>query len=263
MQGLNHGKPAEARTITTDVESCVDDVRRWCASKRLQLNAGKTDVLWFGTAAQLCKVPLGDRTISVGGSVIEPASVVRNLGMYVDSELSMQQHVSRLARACFFQIRRLRSVRKQLGRQVTAQLVSALVLSRLDYCNAVLAGLPASTLAPLQRVLHAAARLVLELGPRDHVSAALHELHWLPIRKRIQYKLCLLAHNVRTGRAPEYMSRLLTATADVPSKTSLRSSNSGDFVVPSTRLKLGDRAFSVAAARSTYRTESHTRHANF
>ena len=105
---------------------------------------------------------------------------------------------------------------------MTAQLVSALILSRLDYCNAVLAGLPASTLAPLQRVLNAAARLVLELGPRDHVSAALHELHWLPIRKRIDYKLCLLAHNVRIGHAPEYMTELLMAMSDVPSKATLR-----------------------------------------
>jgi len=55
----------------------------------------------------------------------------------------------------------LRAVRRQLGRDVTARLVSAFVLSRLDYCNVVLNGLPASTLAPLRRVLHAAARLVL------------------------------------------------------------------------------------------------------
>ena len=132
---------------------------------------------------------------------------VFDLGVYIDAELTMQEHVSHTARACFFHIRRLRSVRQQLGRQVTAQLVTALILSRLDYCNAVLAGLPASTLAPLQRVLNAAARLVLEMGPCDQVSAALHELHWLPIRKRIDYKLCLLAHNVRIGRAPKYNVR--------------------------------------------------------
>ena len=58
---------------------------------------------------------------------------------------------------CFFHLRRLRPLRRQLGRDVTMRLVSALVLSRLDYCNAVLTGLPASTLAPLRRVLHAAA----------------------------------------------------------------------------------------------------------
>ena len=56
--------------------------------------------------------------------------------------------VSRLAQTCFFHLRRLRSVRHQVGQDVTERLVCALVLSRLDYCNTVLAGLPASNLAP-------------------------------------------------------------------------------------------------------------------
>ena len=59
------------------------------------------------------------------------------------------------------------SIRRCLGREVTARLVSSLIISRLDYCNSILANLPASTLAPLQRVLNAAARLVMNLGPRD------------------------------------------------------------------------------------------------
>ena len=68
-----------------------------------------------------------------------------------------------------FHLRRLPSVRRQLGQDVTEGLVCALVLSPLDYCNVVLAGLPASTLAPLQRDLRVAARVVLDLKPRDHV----------------------------------------------------------------------------------------------
>ena len=108
MQCFQHGKPAEVREIVSNIKSCVDDVRSWCASKRLQLNASKTEVQWFGTATQLRKVLQCDRKICVGGSVIDPVSAVRNLGVYVDAELTMQEHVSHTARACFFHIRRLR-----------------------------------------------------------------------------------------------------------------------------------------------------------
>ena len=103
------------------------------------------------------------------------------------------------------------------------------------------------TLAPLQRVLHSAARLVYDLKPSDHVTPVLKDLHWLPIKERVDYKLCMLVHSVSTGRAPLYMSDMLTAGADVPSLSRLRASSSGDYVVPRTRLKFGERAFAVAA----------------
>ena len=61
------------------------------------------------------------------------------------------------------------------------RLVSALTISRIDYCNSVLYGLPPITLAPLQRVLQAAVRLATNLGYHDHVMLAMKELHWLSI----------------------------------------------------------------------------------
>ena len=77
---------------------------------------------------------------------------VRDLGVLLDSELTMKAHISKVASVCYFHLRRLKQVRHILGRQTTASLVTAFVVSRLDYCNCVLAGLPKSTIAPLQRV---------------------------------------------------------------------------------------------------------------
>ena len=65
-----------------------------------------------------------------------------------------------------------------------------------------------ATQAPLQRVLHVAARLVLDLSPRDYVAPAIRELHWLPIMQRIEYKLCLLVHKALIGQAPDYITNL-------------------------------------------------------
>jgi hypothetical protein len=114
---------------------------------------------------------------------------------------------------------------QQLGRDVTVKLVAVLVFSRLDYCNAVLAGLPAATLAPLQRVLLAAARLVNGLRPHDHVTPTLKELHWLPRAQRVAtvvYKLCLLVYKAVGGQTQTYLTDLLAAVANVPSQSARR-----------------------------------------
>ena len=125
-------------------------------------------------------------------------------------------------------------------------LVSAFVLSRLDYCNAILAGLPKSTIAPLERVQNAAARPVTRLEPCDHVRNALRSLHWLPIQERITYWLCLLMHLVHNNRARSYLADSVTATANLSHRTRLRSATSLRYEQPRTRLKLGERSFAFA-----------------
>ena len=126
------------------------------------------------------------------------------------------------------------------------RLVCALVLSRIDYCNSVLAGLPNSTLAPLQRVLNAAARFVANLQPRDHVTDTLRALHWLPIRQRVSYKLCMLMHAVHFSYAPQYISDVVTPVSALSGRANLRSASNSNYDVQRTRLNIGRRAFSVA-----------------
>ena len=105
----------------------------------------------------------------------------------------MKQDISNVASTCFYQLRRLHQLRCLLGQEVTAQLVSAFIMSCIDYCNSVLAGLPHTTLEPLQRVQNAAARLILSFNLRDDVKPGLKQLHWLPIEYRIQFNLSTYA----------------------------------------------------------------------
>jgi len=122
-------------------------------------------------------------------------------------------------------------------------LISAFILTRLDYCNVLLSGLPMSTIRPLQRVQNATARLALGLSPRNHVSAVLKKLHWLPVTHRIQYKLALMMFLVHSHQCPDYMSNTVSLVSDDPGRRRFRSATSIDYHVPHTRTRFGDRAF--------------------
>ena len=138
----------------------------------------------------------------MGDDVIQPVTVVRDLGVHLDAELTMKHHISRVVSSCFFQLRRLRQIRRSAGEEVIKRLVTALVLNRLDYCNAALAGLPGLTIRPLQCVQNTADRLITNTESRDHITPVLMRLHWLPIKTRIIYKLCLQMHLIHTNQRP-------------------------------------------------------------
>ena len=126
-------------------------------------------------------------------------------------------------------------------------LIVAMVHSRLDYGNAVLAGLPAYLLRRLQSVLNASARLIYRLGFRDHITDALISLHWLRVRERIEFKLTTLTYKLLHNQAPSYLGPLVRVV-DVPGRRPLRSVNTHCLMVPHVRLSsVGNRAFPVAA----------------
>jgi len=156
----------------------------------------------------------------------------------------MKHHVNKIASACFYHIRRLRQIRHYVSRKVLKQLVTSLVLSRLDYCNAVLAGLPASTLMPLQRAQNAAAHLVLGLDRRSSITTALRDLHWLPVKHRITFKVATLMHQALHSRCPPYLADLV-AFSSTDSHRQLRSITTRAAAIQRTQTQFGRRAFSV------------------
>ena len=158
----------------------------------------------------------------------------------------MKQHVAKVAAVCFYHLRRIRQIRRRVGKEVATQLVLAFVTSRLDYCNSVLAGLPQVTLEPLQRVQNAAARLILDLDLWDHVTPGLRQLHWLPIRWRVQHKLCSIMQSIHVGRCPAYMAECVRTVASNASRSGLRSGESSLYGTPRLRTRFGERAFSYA-----------------
>ena len=131
--------------------------------------------------------------------------LVRDLGVMLDSNMTMSQHVLRVCQNCYFQIRLIRRLGKAfLSVESKLLLVHALVHSRLDYCNSVLGRLPWSLVQQPQSVLNSAACLVFGLKRFDHITPALMNLHWLPYPQRRVVHGSLFLDPARPDRAKRW-----------------------------------------------------------
>ena len=241
--------PSNCASLEQQTSLCITDIRRWLTSNRLQLNLAKTELMWCASSQRSHQIP--KRSIKIGDLLITPASSVRCLGLIFDSNLSMRPHVSSTVSACFGALRQIRSIRRSVTRSVLITLIVSLVHTRLDYCSAVLAGLPDCLTHRLQAVLNAGARLIFKAKHTDPVTPLLKELHWLPVQQRIAFRLSSLVYNCLQGTAPPYLAQQLTQVSQLEARERLRSASTLTLAVPLARRKtIGSRAFSVYAPRA-------------
>ncbi|KAI5608133.1 hypothetical protein C0J50_9626, partial [Silurus asotus] len=178
---------------------------------------------------------------------VTTSSTVKDLGVILDSNLSFKYHINQVTTTAFFHLRNISKLRNMLSISDAEKLVHAFMTSRIDYCNALLGGCPASLINKLQLVQNAAARVLTRARKYDHITPILSSLHWLPVKFRIDYKLLLLTYKALNGLAPIYLSSLLTRYNP---PRSLRSQNSGLLVVPRiAKSTKGGRAFSHLAPK--------------
>ena len=255
---LNHSDtlPNYADLIQT-LQNTFSDIKTWMTGNFLKLNEDKTEAIRFSPpSSQKLTLP---SELCLGNSFIPFSDSARNLGFYFDSKLSMQQHIMKTCQAAYIQIRQIRSIHHYLTFEATKTLVTACILSRLDYCNSLLSGCPKSVLKPLQQVQNSAARLIFKARKFQHCTPLLKELHWLPIEQRIQYKSACLSFQVISGTAPSYLSELFQIY--VPSRSLRSSADTRIFKVPKYNKKqFGSRAFSRSAVQIWNSLPYHVRH---
>ena len=151
---------------------------------RLQMNNGKTKVIYFGSRQMLS--PCNAEEIDVQGKNISMSKIVRYLGALLDSELNLKRHVTTICAKAMNSNNRIKLIRNSLSKEVCQTLVQGLVISHLDYANAILIDLPDLTIKKLQRVQNIAARSVLGNENSEESSKEnLQKLHWLPVKFRI------------------------------------------------------------------------------
>ena len=180
---------------------------------------------------------------------VTPATTVRNLGAFFDAACTIVPHADRLARAWFYQLRRLRAIRRSITITTAIQLVNRFVVTCVDNCNSLLAGLPAHQFDRIQSVLNYAARLVYGRRKYDHVTPLLRDnLHWLRDPGRVKFKCCLLVFKALNGLAPTYIADVCVKVPASERRSTLHSAGIYQYnlVIPRRANKFSERSFSVS-----------------
>ena len=148
-------------------------------------------------------------SITIGNANIFFKQSVKNFGFALDCHLAMIAHVSNVSRTCYIELRRLASIRRFLTSTATATLVSAFVLSRIDYCSSLLFGSTHDVASHLQQIQNYVARVILRLPKSSNITTYLKSLHWLPVKVRSTYKIACLCYHCHSSTAPSYVTDML------------------------------------------------------
>ena len=237
--------PSNSTSSLEMLSNTFSDILSWMNSNKLLLNPSKTEFLLIGTKQQRLKFSQLT-TLSLGNDIIPVSSSARNLGFIFDSDMSFTDQINSLSKSCHFHIRDIRRIRHLLPLSAATALANSLVSSKLDYCNSLYNGISQANLNKIQRIQNTLARVVTNTSKFEHITPILKKLHWLPIKQRIDYKLCLLTYKTLQIQQPTYLYNSLS----FPSHSlSTRSSDSSVLSIPYVRTSLGKRAFSVIAPR--------------
>ena len=228
------------------IEEIVKTIKDWMNYKKLKLNENKTEFLFVARKDDDTGTEF--RSMKINNEEINFKECVRDLGVLIDSNLTFEQQINEVVRKSGYCLRNIAHIKKYIDESSLKKLVINGVITRLDYCNSVYQALPNTRLHKLQMILNRSARLIKGLSPRDRITPALMDLHWLPIKARIKYKLCVLTYQTLLTGEPGYLKSKLIVMEPV-NTVNTRRATQGFLVEPRVTSSLGFRGFKSAAPR--------------
>jgi len=228
----------------SQLEGCLSDLYSWFCNNGLSLNPDKSDAIHFCTS-QRARFTESVTAVNVAGTTVSTSDSIKTLGVLLDNRLSFTPHVKSLCKSCNYHLRAFRHIRPALTDDMAKSIATSLVSSRLDYCNSLLHGCSQANIAKLQRIQNSLARVVTNCYTHcTHSTELLHNLHWLPIKHRIDFKIATLTFKLLAHHQPSYLSNIIHLYN--PPRT-LRSSSQYRLDPPSVSTAFGARAFSATS----------------
>jgi hypothetical protein len=192
------------QVLKNDVPNCMQQIVQWSHAHFMKINPDKTELLLLYPPSLNKEVVI--KGIIFEGQCIRFSEFVKNVGVWIDKNLDMKNHVSNIVSHCYKILKNIGSIKKNLERYQVENLVHAVITSRLDYCNSLLLNINKEHLFKLQKMQNSAARLVLGRQRRKSARSALRELHWLNVEARIIFKVLLLVFKVIKGQCSNNLS---------------------------------------------------------
>ena len=239
------------------ISDIMTDIKKWMNYKKLKLNEDKTECLLIGKKNDIQRINIDK--VSIMGRDFDTTKPIRNLGVIFDNTLDLRDHINHITSVAGYHLRNLTFLKKYLNESDLAKLIHNHVISRLDFCNSLYYGLPNYLLIKLQKILYWSARLLKGLSRRERVTPILIELHWLPIKARIVFKICTLVFQAMKYGKPQYMRNLLKDYTPNTNMSLRHVSESFRLEHQRSRLQMGNRAFEISAPRLWNRLPENVR----
>ena len=167
--------------------------------------------------------------------------------------MNMRSYVNRVVSSCYYQMRRIRSIRRSIPTSMAVTSTNSFIIARVDYCNSFLASLPVYHTDRIQTVLNDAARLVFGGSRWNHVTPILRDrLHWLLAPQRIQFKIALLVYKVINNIVPDYITIYCRTSSTNDRRSTLRSADKAILNEPKTRTEFWRKSSSNARPQQFY-----------
>ena len=227
------------------IEQDLHRVAKWCSLNDILINPTKTKLLLVGTRQMTNTLPT-DFKLDFVGKQITPSSSGKDLGVVIDSHLTYDDHIDSIVSSCMGKLCQISRVKDSFDKDTLCLMVSSLVMSKLFYCSSVWSNTSSKNVKKLQAVQNFACRIVSNTRKFDHITPAMEELEWLPIKDLLLYRDTIMTYKCIHGMAPHYLTSKFCNRASIHGR---KTRNCDQLQIPLYTSAAGQRSFKFRGAK--------------